>query len=145
MNAFTKTLTCVALAAASLGVSQQAAEAHSIASRSNWNYIGPTRSGQNIYASIRQVGFNGAPVITYDRLAIKRHGRRRYQLVHALCNRRGLYRINNGFFKTARFGSFRHYEIQRVCANGRFWRRQPFRQTVMRFTARAFSSGGHAH
>ena len=61
-----------------------------------------------------------------------------WQRVTALCNGSGMYQVNNGYLKHARYGTFRRFEINRVRANRRVWR---FRGGMVPVAFR----GGHVH
>ena len=142
LKAFSTTAAGLAIATTAIGTVQGAAEAHTLhASNSNaWHFVGQNHRGRRVYASIRHTGFNGAPTVTYDRIKIKPNGQRRFQQVVAVCNGSGLFRKNHGYFQTAQFGSFRRYEINRVCSNANAWRYQ--QGPVM---PAGFSFGIHIH
>ena len=115
-------LACIALATTSVAATQLASQAHSISYGNHWNYVGQTRSGKTVYAKVRSLRWNRGPEVTYSRLKVKRNGFRKWQRVPALCNGSGIYHVNNGYLKHARYGTFRRFEINRVCANRRVWR-----------------------
>jgi hypothetical protein len=143
LNTLTKAAAGLAIATTALGSVQAAAEAHTIHAgngNNNWHFVGQNHRGRRIYASIRHTGFNGSPVVTYDRIKIKPNGQRRFQRVEAVCNGSGLYRKNHGYFQTTHFGSFRRFEINRVCSNANTWRYQ--RGPMMPV---GFSLGVHIH